>query len=510
MTTREKIFVVLGLAFGILASGGAYVLFRAKPAAPGAASAPPASAPMGHSAPSAAGAESQAESVQLTGAEQKSIGVQLAPVALQSAATEIVAPGRVEEAETQLSTISARVAGRIDKLYLDFTGQPVRRGQPVASIYSPDLLTAAQEYQLARQSRAKLAEAAPEARAQADEIVVASKRRLELWGVSPQQIEQIAAGSSSIYITTYATTSGIVKERKVTEGQYVSEGEALFAVADLSRVWVLAGVYQGDLPALRVGAPAEITSDALPGATLQGKVSFIEPAVSGETRTATARIEVSNPGLRLRPGMYVRVRITSPQGKQILSIPRSAVLDTGTRKLVYVATGNGEFEAREVQLGESSGGLYPVLSGLKEGEQVVTRGAFMIDSQTRISGGMTGIFGGSKEYTKHDAAEQAAARLELTVEPSSPKGGETVRFAARLVDVAGTPVQGAVVTVTFLMPAMPAMGMGEMKETAQLAWDGAQYVGELRVPSAGPWSVTAIARQNGRVIAQQRSRVQAK
>jgi RND family efflux transporter MFP subunit len=516
MNRRETIIASAGLALGLILAAAGYYVWHAKPEPVVAASPAAAALPADHSAHATApAANAEASSVMLTGAEQKSIGVQLTPVARRAIATDLLVPGRVDDAETQLSTISARVAGRIDKLYLDFTGQPVRRGQAVASIYSPDLLAAAQEYKLALDSRKSLADATPEARAQADDLVAASRRKLELWGVSPQQADELAAGGSAVHLTTYATTSGIVKERKVTAGQYVTEGEALFTVSDLSRVWVLADVYQDELSRIREGAAAEITTDALPGAKLHGRVSFLDPAVKPETRTTSARIEVANPELRLRPGMFVRVRLAAAQRAPVLAVPRTAVLDTGSDKLVYVAKSGGEFEQRTVQLGDATDGYYPVLSGLSEGEQVVTRGAFMIDSQTRITGGMSGMFGGSKEYSKDAspggaAPQNPAASLHLMVDPPEPRFGQAVNLTAHLIDASGKAIPGAEVTVTFFMPAMPAMGMGEMKEDVKLAWDGSAYSAKYSIPMASTWTVTAVARQNGAVIAQQRVRVNAK
>lgn len=513
MTRKEIVLAVAGVAVGIALAAG-YFAWKAQPKAlsagpPAAAAAP---APAGHSAHVATAPKVEASSVMLTDAEQKSIGVQLTAVTRREVATDLLLPGRVDEAETQLSTISARVAGRIDKLYLDFTGQAVRRGQAVASIYSPDLLTAAQEYRLAIESRAHLADATPEARQQSDDLVAASKRKLELWGLTAKQVADLAAGSSAVNITTYSPASGIVKERKVTEGQYVTEGEPLITISDLSRVWVLADIYQDEMSRVRNGAAVEITTDALPGTTLRGRVTFIDPSVKPDTRTTSARIEVANPQLRLRPGMFVRVRLDIGRHVPMLAVPRTAVLDTGTDKLVYVARGNGEFEQRTVQVGEATDGYYPVLSGVKEGEQVVTRGAFMIDSQTRITGGMSGMFGGSKEYANQGSppAEKPTATLRSMFDPSEPKGGQPVSVMAHLTDPSGKNVEGAQVAVTFFMPAMPSMGMGEMKAEAVLAWDGSAYSGKLDVPTPGTWTVTTVARKDGKVIAQERTRVTAK
>ena len=514
MNRREVLIAIAGLALGLTLAAIAYRVWHSEAAPVAAASPSPAAAPSADHSAHTAASSGETASVMLTDAEQKSIGVELTAVVKREIATDLLVPGRVDDAESQLSTISARVAGRLDKLYLDFTGQPVKRGQPVASIYSPDLLAAAQEYKLALDSQKTLSNATPEARAQADDLVAASRRKLELWGVSPKQVDELAAGGSAVHLTTYSTTSGIVKERKVTEGQYVTEGEALFTVSDLSRVWVLADVYQDELSRVHTGAAAEITTDALPGKTLQGRVSFLDPSVKPDTRTTSARIEVANPDLRLRPGMFVRVRLDVGRRAPILAVPRTAVLDTGTSKLVYVAKGSGEFEQRPVQLGEATDGYYPVLSGLNEGEQVVTRGAFMIDSQTRITGGMSGMFGGSKEYSNNApssaAAQKPAASLHLMFDPTDPKFGQTLHIMAHLTDAGGKAIEGAQVTVTFFMPAMPSMGMGEMKDDVNLTWDGSAYSSKYSVPMAGSWTVTAVARQNGEVIAKQRATVNAK
>ena len=509
MTKREKIFAAAGLALGLAFAAITYYSWN-RPTEPAAAANPiPAPVPMtDHTTHAGGSANTESSSVMLTPAEQKSIGVELTAVARREIPTDLTVPGRVDEAETELSTISARVAGRIDKLYLDFTGQPVRRGQLVAMIYSPDLVAAAQEYRLALESRKKLAQADEEARTQADELVTASRRKLELWGLSRSQVEKLAAGAPAEDIAIYSTVSGIVKERKVTEGQYVHDGDSLLTVSDLSRVWVLADVYQGDVSRVPNGTAAEITTDALPGVKLHGHVSFLDPSVHGDTRTSAARIEVANPELRLRPGMFVRVRLSARNTGAVLAVPKTAVLDTGAWKLVYVARGNGEFEPREVQLGEAYDGYYPIVAGLEEGEQIVTRGAFMIDSQTRITGGMTGMFGGAKEYTDH-VSQKPTATLHLTFDPTEPKSGNAVHIMAHLTDVTGKPVQAATVKVTFYMPPMPSMGMGEMKAETTLTWDGSAYTGQLNVPTSGTWTVTAVATQNENVIAQQRTRVTA-
>jgi Cu(I)/Ag(I) efflux system membrane fusion protein len=301
-------------------------------------------------------ADASVSSIQLDQKEQTDIGVETVEVRRRNLQRDLMAVAKVDEPETQLASISARIGGRIDKLYLDFTGQQVRRGQTIASLYSPEVFSAAEEYRLSLENRKRLGTGAePLAVSGAEDLVTASRRRLELWGLTTQQLDEIASSAKpQIELPIYSTVSGIVTERKVTQGQYVNAGEVLFTITDLSTIWVKADVYQPDLPSVRTGQSVEITSDSLPGTTLHGRVGFLDTSINPQTRTASARIEVPNPSMRLRPGMFVQVRFAAPAGHDVLAIPRSAVLDTGMRKFVYVAKGNGEFEGRQVQLGQQA------------------------------------------------------------------------------------------------------------------------------------------------------------
>jgi Cu(I)/Ag(I) efflux system membrane fusion protein len=235
-----------------------------------------------------------------------------------------MAVAKVDEPETQLASISARIGGRIDKLYLDFTGQQVRRGQTIASLYSPEVFSAAEEYRLSLENRKRLGTGAePLAVSGAEDLVNASRRRLELWGLTTQQLDEIASSAKpQIELPIYSPVSGIVTDRKVTQGQYVNAGEVLFTITDLSTIWVKADVYQPDLPSVHTGQSVEITSDSLPGSTLHGRVGFLDTSINPQTRTASARIEVPNPGMRLRPGMFVQVKFAAAPGHDVLAIPR--------------------------------------------------------------------------------------------------------------------------------------------------------------------------------------------
>jgi RND family efflux transporter MFP subunit len=410
----------------------------------------------------------------------------------------------------------------VDKLYVQYTGESVRRGQAVADVYSPEVATAVEDYRLAQENRKQLSQSDdPNARAQADALVTASQRKLELWGINKEQIDAPEAGGVP-HTTLYASASGSVVERKVTQGQYVNAGDTLFTVADLSQVWIKADVYEDQLPQIRRGQEVEITSEALPNRTLHGHVDFIEPEANPQTRTVPVHVHVANPGMRLLPGMFISATFISRAPSESIVVPRSAVLDTGTRKIVYLARPNGVFEAREVAVGAPSDDLFPVTSGLSRGDKVVLSGNFLIDSQAHLSGGMSGMYGGSKEFAANGAApapasgggatDASAAKIDLHSDNTPMKAGEDNVFHANLTGADGKPIPDAHVTVTFIMPAMPSMGMPEMKSSFDLAWSAAQhaYTGKGQPPMAGSWSVTVEAHKNGAVIATFRTHLSAK
>jgi len=521
MNSRDKKLLLIGMLAGVAVTAAFLMVFffRGESARAAMQSHERMSNPSsrGKTEPVSVGTE-PGTTVQLDADEINAAGVQLVKVSTARLKTSVESVGRVEQPEAQLATVPARVGGRIDKLYVQFTGETVRRGQAVAEIYSPELVSSAEEYRLALQNRDHMrGSSEKDAIESSNALVGASRRRLELWGVSEKQINAAAAGDAGLHVTIYAPNGGSVVERKVTRGQYVNAGDSLFTVADLSTVWVKADVYEFQLPQIRPGQMVEITSDALPDKVVHGRVDFIEPEANPQTRTIPVHVHVPNPAMRLRPGMYIRAKFVSPGERETLVVPRSAVLDTGTRKLVYIAKGDGIFEAREIQAGAPSEELYPVVSGLKAGEEVVTNGNFLIDSQTRLTGGMTGLFGGSKEYKNNEKAgapkspssTQPTAKITFAVEPNPAKGAADNTFHVSLLDSNGKAIPDAQVTVTLVMPAMPSMSMPEMRNSFQLPFVQGMYMGKGNVGMAGSWNVSVEAKRSGQVIATYRTRMSA-
>ncbi len=518
MNRNEKKMFLIGSASGLLfaavALGAVAVQHNHSSMQTGAST--PTTSTVAQTTQEASTTPAPGATLQLSPDEITAAGVQTATVKTTRLKTDVQAFGRVEQPEAQLSAIPARVAGRIDKLHLQYTGEKVRRGQPIAEIYSPDVATAMDEYHLAVANRDRLRGSTdPELSTQSDALVSASQRKLELWGVTEQQIH--AAPKAAVpHVTIYSNTSGTVVERKVTNGQYVNAGDTLFTVADLSEVWIKADVYESQLPQIRSGQSVTIESEALPNQKLHGRVDFIEPVASPQTRTVPVHVHVGNPGMRLVPGMFVSATFVEPAERETAVIPRSAVIDTGTRKIVYVARENGAFESREVEVGSPTEDLFPVVKGLTAGEKVVINGNFLIDSQTRLSSGMSSLYGGSKEYGNSKAATpqssqtSPSAKIDLRIEPNPPKGAEENTFHVMLTDARGNAVEGATVKVTLVMPAMPSMGMPEMRNSFVLPWMHGMYMGKGMVGMAGPWEVSVEASKDGKTIATYRTHVTAK
>ena len=317
----------------------------------------------------------------------QNMGVRLGRVKRKPLVKTVRAYGNITYDERRVKVVSAWVGGRIDKLYVDFTGVGVRKGAPLAEIYSPELVSTQQELILALETRARVWSLGnQEALRAATNLVEATKQRMLLWGITEEQIHEIELTRKvKTHMTIHAPIGGTVIDKQALEGQYVKEGERLYTIADLSRVWVLADVYEYELPWVRQGMPAEMGLSYIPGKRFKGTVLYVYPYLEEKTRTAKLRLEFKNPGYQLKPGMYADIYLKPRIAADSLVIPQEAVIDSGVRKVVFISLGKGKFQAREVEIGiEGNENEFQVLKGLKEGEEIVVSAQFMLDSESRL------------------------------------------------------------------------------------------------------------------------------
>ena len=336
--------------------------------------------------------------VEIDARKQQLIGVVTTEVVRRPLERAVRTVGIVTVDETRLSRVHTKVDGWIEELYADETGRIVRRGERLLTIYSPGLVSTQEEYLLAMRSRDRVAESPfPEVRESGETLLRATRERLRLWDISEADIERLEeTGEVLKALTLYAPATGYIMEKHALAGMRVTPGMAMYTLADLSRVWVEADVYEFEAPLVAIGQEARLTLLALPGRVFRGRVTYIYPTVKARTRTLTARIEFDNPGLALKPDMYADVEILAPTEEELV-IPQEAVLDSGRRKVVFVEEEEGVFVPREVTVGARGGAYYPVLSGLAEGEVVVSSPNFLIDSESRFQAAMEAMKATSEE-----------------------------------------------------------------------------------------------------------------
>jgi Cu(I)/Ag(I) efflux system membrane fusion protein len=335
--------------------------------------------------------------VQITPERQQLIGVRFGTVEMRPLEKVIRTVGRVDYDEKKIVTVSLKVGGWIEDLFVDFTGKYVNKGDPLLTIYSPELVSTQEEYLLALRAKKSLAKSSfPEVASSGDSLAESAKRRLKLWDITDEEIKRLEeSGQAKKTIPLYAPFTGFVVEKSAYKGMNVMPGMSLYKLADLSVVWLYADVYEYELPFVRLGQQASIQLTYLPGETFTGKAVYIYPALNPETRTAKVRFEFPNPHDRLKPEMYANVEIKVRLGRK-LAVPEGAIINTGIRQMAIIDKGNGYFEPREVKVGSKVDDYYEVISGLKAGERVVTSASFLVDSESNLKeamGGMTGMPG---------------------------------------------------------------------------------------------------------------------
>jgi RND family efflux transporter MFP subunit len=461
---------------------------------------PPAQEAAVHSATQPVAAGPAAVPVELTPEASASIGVKTGIVERKQIGDEIRATGTVDIDERLISYVQVRYRGYIRKVFVNATYQYVRKGDPLFTIYSPELVATEHDYLNALEAEKRLSASTVEGVASAaKDMAAAAAMRLRQWEVADTEIAKLReTGTLPPDLVIDSPVSGYITERNVLPNLYVEPSTRLYTVADLSRVWVHAQIFQDDIGRVRPGETARISVDAYPGRNFVGHVESILPQVDLTTRTVRVRLEVANSGVVLKPGMFVNVSLKSNLGRQ-LTIPASAVLHSGTRDLVFLSDGVGRLEPKEVTLGLRSGDDYVLLSGLAAGQRIVTSANFLIDSESQLqaaSGSYTPPPPGAGQ-----PSQSTQATIDLTTTPAPPRKGNNI-FRAKLSNPGGAPMDDADVTVTFFMPAMPAMGMAAMTTTTRLIGKGnGLYEGTGALESGGSWQVTIVARKEGKIVA---------
>jgi multidrug efflux pump subunit AcrA (membrane-fusion protein) len=448
----------------------------------------------GVSAPEGSDSASERAPVEIDSRRQQLIGLRTVAVERTALSRSVRAQGVVRADESRWTDVTLRMEGYVRKLHVDETGRTVRRGQPLVSIYSPDLATALAELRLARSARSRLAEdASGEMRDQADRLVEAARLRLARWEVTPEQMAGSDDSPVEPLIEFRSPAAGIVAEKVVVEGMRVMPGDRLFRLLDLSRVWVEAAVYEADLAFIRPGVRGQVRLDAYPGETFVGRVTFVAPTLDEMTRTAVVRLELANPRGRLKPGMFAAVELDVGIGEGLV-VPVDAVVDTGRRQTVFVAEGDGYFQPRGVELGHRVEGRVQVLRGLVEGESVAASATFFLDSESQLRAALQNWEPGPDAVAGSPGWRPTIA---LSTSPDPPRAGRT-DLEVHVTSPEGEAIEDAAVTVSFFMPAMPSMNMPAMKSEAALtSVGGGVYRGSIDVLMNGRWDVSISVARGG-------------
>ncbi len=329
----------------------------------------------------------------LTAAQLRQFGVTFATVEVRALSAETRAAGVVRLDETKVSQIAPKVGGFVERLYVDATGQAVRRGQPLLDLYSPDLVAAQQDLLASGQLQRDIGRSVVPGVPGATDMVESAKRRLRLWDISDAQIDEVLlTGQVQRTMTLYAPSGGIVMDKRVVRGQSIAAGEPLYTIADLSEVWVDVQLRESDVGNVRAGSSADLELAGLPGRLIKGRVTYVYPTLDSTARTTRARVVVGNTAGLLKPGMYATVRLKTPS-RSALAVPNTAVLRTGDRNLVFVDMGGGELMPHDVELGSIAGDYVEVLSGLEPAQRVVTSAQFLLDSESNLGEVMKAMIG---------------------------------------------------------------------------------------------------------------------
>jgi RND family efflux transporter MFP subunit len=449
------------------------------------------------SAPAATGIA--ANTVRISADRVQNLGVRVAAVERRTLDRQIRSVGRVELDERRLTTVSPKFEGWIERLHVNATGQAVSRGQPLFEVYSPELVSAQREYAIAMQATAKTQGAAPDVQLSMRQLAESSLARLKNWDISDEQLSELASGQATRRTLTFkAPSSGVVTERKAVQGMRFMPGEVLYQIADLSSVWVLADVPEQDLSLVRVGTRASVRVTAYPARNFEARVTFVYPTMTAETRTVPVRLELANPGGLLKPSMFGQVSFEVATREPVLTVPVSAVIDSGARQIVLVQQDLGRFEPREIKLGASGRDYVEVLSGVEAGESVVVSANFLIDAESNLKAALQGL-----GHAGHGSAPAGAAGGGTQGAGASPVPTATPSANAHQVDATVEAVDLKTRQVTLAhgpVPSLkwPAMTM-EFAVANSALLDGVAPGQRVRIEfverKPGEWVVVKLTRQ---------------
>lgn len=366
-----------------------------------------------------------ARQIRISTEKVQKLGVRTEAASMRALGQSVRASGRVEPDERRIFAIAPKFEGYVERLHVNVTGQPVSKGQPLFEVYSPELVSAQREYAIAAQGASALKDAGAEALDAIKQLAESSLTRLRNWDMAPEQISALVkTGEIRRTITFRSPVSGIVTEKKALQGMRFMPGDSLYQVTDLSSVWVMADVFEQDLGLVKPGAKANVRINAYPNQAFKGVVTYIYPTLRAETRTVPVRIELANPGQLLKPAMFAQVELQVGSSKPVLTVPDSAVIDSGTRRLVLVQLQEGRFEPREVRLGSRSDSYVEVLDGVRAGERVVVAANFLIDAESNLRAAVGGM-GGPADHGGVAEADTAGRAASASV--AAPAASATSR-----------------------------------------------------------------------------------
>lgn len=429
-----------------------------------------------------------ASQIKISTEKVQKLGVRTEAAQLRVLDKVVRAAGRIEPDERRIYAISPKFEGYVERLHVNVTGQSVGKGQPLFEVYSPELVSAQREYAIAAQGVESLKEAGGQARDGMKQLADSSLLRLKNWDISDEQVKALAkSGEARRTLTFRSPVSGIVTEKKALQGMRFMPGEALYQVADLSAVWVVADVFEQDIGQVRTGAKAKVRINAYPDKTFEGTISYVYPTLNAQTRTVPVRIELANPGLLLKPSMFAQVELPVGTKGQVVTVPTSAVIDSGARQIVLIQQGEGRFEPREIKLGGRSDNHVEVLEGVKDGEQVVVAANFLIDAESNLKAAVGG-FG--------HAAHGAAPKDGQEAAPGKPAAKGASHQAEGTVDgvdaAAGTISLNHGPVASLKWPAMTMEFKAANASLLQGMKPGAKVAVEFVERQPGEWVITAV------------------